>query len=117
MIKANGIRSLLTFAKPLNNKPMITIKLTKLIGMDVKGIRAQVTNPIYLKAGSNPTYRTLKEVRTYKEKGLKWVELRWIKEGNSMEPDCGFTGCTVKSNICAIQFENEQYNKIKPVTK
>ncbi len=102
--------------KTVQQEKLINVSLTKLINKAVIGLMAQVTNPIYLERdedgyrSSEPRWRKLITVNTYTEKGEKWVELRWDRE---IGDTCNFTGCTVKSNVCVIQFTKEEYKKIK----
>ena len=95
---------------------LITVKLTQLIGNNVSGLKAQVRNPIYLnpddKHRLDPMWRTLKKVKTFKERGKEWVELHW-EFGNGIDESCSFTGCTIESNVCAIQFTQEEFLKLK----
>lgn len=99
---------------------LIDVKLTALIGMNVKGILAQVTNPRFLNLKHNhdnynkPCWRTLKEIRTFKENGKQWVELYWNKKHN--DDSCGFTGCTVESDTCTIQLTPEELKKLHTQT-
>lgn len=102
--------------KMVQQNKLINVRLTKLINKAVIGLVAQVTNPIHLERDEDgvmwhqPKWRKLVTVNTYTEKGKKWVELRWDRQpGDS----CNFTGCTVESNACEIQFTKEEYKKIK----
>jgi hypothetical protein len=94
----------------MKNK-LVTVKLTELIGKNVKGILAQVRNPEYLK-DNGEKWRTIQSIRTYTERGVKWVSLQWQRVNQGMEYDCGFTGCTMRRNSCAIQLKEEDYKKL-----
>ena len=89
---------------------LINVKLTDLIGKKVNGLRAQVTNPKYKDAPKR--WRILKEIKTHTENGKQWVQLYWNTEQDGFTYDCGFTGSTIKSDLCTIQFEPTEYNKI-----
>lgn len=102
----------------MKKQKLITVKLTDLIGMNVRGLMAQITNPIYLRESSHPSledawsqprWRKLEEVRTYKESGKKWVELIWEKAEDDV---CNNTGSTIERDACSIQFTKEEYAKI-----
>lgn len=88
---------------------LINCTLSSLIGKDVKGIKAQVTNPRYLSNEVPEKWRTLTGIRTFKEKGKDWVELTWIKD---VSDSCNFTGCTLESDACMIQITPEELNKM-----
>lgn len=101
-------------------KNIITVKLTQLIGLDVEGILAQVTNPIYLKGGSSydpaldsrEKWRRLKAIKTYVASGEKWVEVSWVRGGDD---SCNFSGCTVKVDAISIQFKRDDWNALMRV--
>lgn len=94
----------------MKKEKIITIKLTQLIGKNVKGLTAQITNPIYLKEERLERWRELTSIKTNIEKGVKWVTLYWIRKNDD---SCNFTGCTVESNICTIQFKESEFKKLK----
>lgn len=91
---------------------LITVKLTELKGKKIEGIVAQVTNPEYLATGSKPKWRTLRKIREYTERGVKWISLSWQMQSDSVNYDCGFTGCTIRRNSCAIQLKPEDYKTL-----
>lgn len=89
----------------LQTKPMKTVKLTSLIGTDVKGMRAQITNPKHLTpenelVGIKARVRTLTKIEVTTERGKRWVTLYWERQP---EDNCNFTGCTIESDVCEIQ--------------
>lgn len=97
---------------------LVAVKLTKLVGKNVNGVMAQVVSPKYLvQPGQDsegwkvlPKWRKLVQVTAYKQKGVKWVEMRWERE---MGDTCSFSGCTVESNVCEVQFKKEDAKKLK----
>lgn len=99
----------------MKNDKVIDVKLTSLIGVNVKGITAQITNPIYFyKPGMNYEgapirWRELTEINTYEENGKKWVEMRWKRHA---EDSCNFSGCTIQSNCVTIQLKKSDYSRI-----
>lgn len=96
--------------KTIEIKNLIDVKLTELIGMNVNGIPAQVTNPIYISKDCPPAYRVLRKIKKFKERGKWWVELFWERQpGDS----CDFTGCTIESNSCTIQMDADDFEKLK----
>ncbi len=90
---------------------LINCTLTSLIGKNVTGIVAQVRNPKYIDPQNDvfPLYRTMKVLKTFKERGKQWVELHWESAGNDT---CSFTGCTVESDSCMIQISPEELTKL-----
>ena len=94
------------------NQNLKNLRLSELVGWDVSGIFAQVTNPVHLKSGANPRWRILKKLSKTTEKGKEWYTLTWHKVQDGLETDCGFTGCTVSSDGCCIQITEAEYSKI-----
>jgi hypothetical protein len=95
--------------KIAKKQKLINCSLVGLLGRNIKGIKAQVTNPIYIGEDCPEAWRTLNSIRSYTERGQLWVELYWIREDGD---SCNFTGCTQKSDMCTIQFTHAEFNKM-----
>lgn len=92
---------------------LINCTLLDIQGNNVKGIVAQVRNPKYINAEFPALWRTLTRIRTYKERGKDWIELYWERKADD---SCNFTGCTIESNLCKIQFTPEEFSKMNKQT-
>jgi len=75
---------------------MKTVSVSSLVGQNLTGIVANITNPIYRYQYSDGVgnIRKLKEVYWKKEKGFRWLMLTWEKEPIHTAPmvDCGYAG-------------------------
>jgi len=89
-------------------KKLIECSLTSLIGLNINGVMAQVRNPIYINSRTPPKWRKLIKVVQFKENGKNWIELFWEP---TEDDSCNFTGCTVESDTCRIQFTPEELKK------
>lgn len=56
-----------------------TLRLSYFIGMNVKGLIAQVRNPIYLDSSRPAQWRTLTHLKQYKERGKEWAKITLTK--------------------------------------
>lgn len=92
-------------------KKLINCPLSTLIGKNVTGIMAQVTNPKYLskEAGVYEKYRVLRKIETFKERGKMWVQIYWVRDASD---SCDFTGCTLESDSCMIQIAPDDLIKL-----
>lgn len=90
---------------------LINCTLSSIIGKNVAGIIAQVTNPKYISEAAEvfPKWRTLKTVRRYRENHKDWFELQWERAGDD---SCNYTGCTVESDSCMIQITADELSKM-----
>lgn len=94
---------------------LINCSLSSLIGKNVAGIIAQVTNPRYINGAADvhPKYRTITELKTFKENGKNWITLHWERQDGD---SCDFTGCTLTSDSCTIQLTSEELSKMNKQT-
>jgi hypothetical protein len=66
-----------------------------LVGRNIKGIRANVTNPAYrdqYKDHPERMIKTLIKAEWKREKHKRWLYIRWIPDTANHPHDCGFSG-------------------------
>lgn len=93
----------------MKKQNLINATLTTLIGKNVFGIVAQIRNPKYLCPESPMQWRVLKRIETFRENGKHWVQLYWERQSDD---SCDFTGCTIESDACVVQFTPEELSKL-----
>lgn len=87
---------------------LIAVPITKLIGKNVAGLKAQIVEPKYLDT-LKPKWRVLTHVKNYTERGVEWVELYWER---GADDSCNFTGTAIKVNCVSVQFTQEDYERL-----
>jgi hypothetical protein len=94
---------------PLEQTDFHLVRLTDLLDKPVKGITAEITNPMYVHHGDDLKWRTLDKVSTHKERGKEWIQAYFQTQKND---SCGFTGCTVERNSCQFIISDQTKKEI-----
>jgi hypothetical protein len=101
---------------PQTSQPLITVSISQLLGKEIAGLTAQVTDPKWFADGYKPKWRRLKTVKHKMDYKKWWITLHYHTEGADT---CGFRGGVEgpTADNMQIQFTAEEFAKIQPPIK
>jgi hypothetical protein len=97
---------------PIKNPDFILVRLSDLVGKEVKGATAEITNPCYIHSSIDLKWRELQTIRAYKENNKNWLEAIFKK---FPEDSCDFTGSAV--NGCQFIIKRSVYESLNAVPR